>query len=270
VFSRLREDILTVFAKDPAAGSVWEVLTYPGLHALWTHRAAHWLWIHRGRTIARLISQLSRFFTGIEIHPGAEIGRRFFIDHGMGVVIGETSVIGDDVLLYHQVTLGGTSIDKVKRHPTLGNGVLVGMGAKILGPITIGERCMIGANAVVNKDIPPDCTVVGIPGRIVRRNGQRIHEDWTAHVMDNVINRVDPQDATIRELRQRLDLLEQHNESLEQLIERLEEPDGLQHVIDRDGLGTSFRAPFPVRGSDAYSDAVEDDDLPFYPANDRS
>jgi serine O-acetyltransferase len=270
VFSRLREDIQTVFAKDPAAGSVWEVLTYPGLHALWAHRVAHWLWTRRGRAVARLISQLSRHLTGIEIHPGAEIGRRFFIDHGMGVVIGETAVIGDDVLLYHQVTLGGTSIDKVKRHPTLGNGVLVGMGAKILGPITIGERCMIGANAVVNKDIPPDCTVVGIPGRIVRRNGQRINDDSTVHVMDNVINRVDPQDSTIRELRQRLDLLEQHNEKLEQLIERLEEHEGIHHALDRDGLGTSFRAPFPDRASDAYSDAVEDNDLPFYPANDRN
>ena len=244
VFSRLREDIQTVFAKDPAAGSVWEVLTYPGLHALWAHRVAHWLWTHGGRAIARMISQLSRFFTGIEIHPGADIGRRFFIDHGMGVVIGETAVIGDDVLLYHQVTLGGTSIDKIKRHPTLGNGVLVGMGAKILGPITIGERCMIGANAVVNKDIPPDCTVVGIPGRIVRRDGRRIHEDSTAHVMDNVINRVDPQDVTVRELRQRLDLLEQHNEKLEQLIQRLEEHEGLHQAFGRDVPEESFRMTY--------------------------
>jgi serine O-acetyltransferase len=241
MFSRLKEDIQTVFAKDPAAGSVWEVLTYPGLHALWAHRVAHWLWRRKFRAVARILSHVSRFFTGVEIHPGAVIGRRFFIDHGNGVVIGETSVIGDDVLLYHQVTLGGTSIDRVKRHPTLGNGVLVGMGAKIIGPYTIGDRCMIGANAVVNADIPPDCTVVGIPGRIVRRNGQRISDDSTARVMDNVINRVDPQDATIRELRQRLDLLEQHNEKLEQLIERIEEHEGLRPAFERpdegDGAG---------------------------------
>lgn len=234
MFSRLREDIHTVFAKDPAARSILEVLTYPGLHALWAHRFAHWFWVRNGKFIARFISQISRFMTGIEIHPGATIGRRFFIDHGMGVVIGETTVIGDDVLLYHQVTLGGTSLNKVKRHPTLGNGVLVGMGAKILGPITIGDGCRIGANAVVNKDIPANCTVVGIPGRVVRRNGERIVDEAGGQVMDDIINRVDPQDATIRELRQRLELLEQHNEKLEQLIERLEEHEGLHHSSERE------------------------------------
>lgn len=228
----LREDIQTVFAKDPAARSLLEVLTYPGLHAIWLHRFAHRLWTYHAKLPARYLSQLSRFLTGIEIHPGATIGRRLFIDHGMGIVIGETAIVGDDVLLYHQVTLGGTSLDKVKRHPTLGNGVLVGMGAKILGPITVGHGCKIGANAVVNKDIPDNCTVVGIPGRIVRQDGQRLEEDYAmlgAHasvtagaVMDNFINRVDPQDATIRELRQRMELLEQHNEKLEELILRLE------------------------------------------------
>ena len=251
VFARLREDIQTVFAKDPAARSVFEVLTYPGLHALWLHRIAHGFWRRSVKLPARLVSQLSRFLTGIEIHPGATIGRRFFIDHGMGIVIGETAIIGDDVLLYHQVTLGGTSLDKAKRHPTLGNGVLVGMGAKILGPITIGDHCKIGANAVVNKDIPDNCTVVGIPGRIVRRDGQRHDEDVAmlgltggaaaydsnsrpvfngdSGVMDNIINRVDPQDATIRELRQRLELLEQHSEKLEELISRLEAHEGMHH-----------------------------------------
>ena len=234
MFSRLREDIQTVFAKDPAARSVLEVLTYPGLHALWAHRVAHWFWLRHGKFVARCISQISRFFTGIEIHPGATIGRRFFIDHGMGVVIGETTIIGEDVLLYHQVTLGGTSLNKVKRHPTLGNGVLVGMGAKILGPITIGDACRIGANAVVNKDIPANCTVVGIPGRVVRRNGERIVDEAGGQVMDDIINRVDPQDATIRELRQRLELLEQHNEKLEQLIQRLEEHEGLHQSVERE------------------------------------
>ena len=220
LFGRLREDVCTVLAKDPAARSTLEALTYPGLHALWAHYIAHWLWIHSIKLPARVISHLSRFLTGVEIHPGAQVGRRFFIDHGMGVVIGETAIIGDDVLLYHQVTLGGTSLDRVKRHPTLGNDVLVGMGAKILGPITIGSGSRIGANAVVNKDIPENCTVVGIPGRIVRRDGERIPDDpmlpdiqsstghSSVHVMDNMINAVDPQDATIRELRERLAILE--------------------------------------------------------------
>ena len=268
MLSRLKEDLCTVFAKDPAAGSVWEVLTYPGLHALWSHRVAHWLWTHNLRLIARTLSQFSRHLTGIEIHPGAVIGRRFFIDHGMGVVIGETSVIGDDVLMYHQVTLGGTSIDRIKRHPTLGNDVLVGMGAKIIGPYTIGDRCMIGANAVVNRDVPPDCTVVGIPGRIVRRNGKRITDDVTAHVMDNVINRVDPQDTTIRELRKRLDLLEQHNEKLEQLIERLEEHEGLHHTMDRDALNPAFHVPYVDPNDDEYSDPIDEDGMPLTPASD--
>ncbi len=219
----IREDIKTVFEKDPAARSVLEVLTYPGLHALWLHRVAHWLWRRKFKSSARILSHIARFLTGVEIHPGAVIGRRFFIDHGMGVVIGETAVVGDDVLLYHQVTLGGVSLEKTKRHPTLGNNVLVGMGAKILGPISIGEGTRIGANAVVNKDIPANCTVVGIPGRIVRRDGQRIDEVLGANtVMDNAMNAVDPQDATIREMRQRIDLLEQHSEKLEHLLSRLE------------------------------------------------
>ena len=269
MFTRIREDVQTVLTKDPAAGSVLEVLTYPGIHALWAHRIAHWLWKHKCRFVGRLISQMSRFYTGIEIHPGADIGRRFFIDHGMGVVIGETSVIGDDVVLYHQVTLGGTSIEKVKRHPTLGNGVMVGMGAKILGPHTIGDRCMIGANAVVNMNVPPDCTVVGIPGRIVRQNGQRITDESVVHVMDNMINRVDPQDGTIREMQQRIDLLEQHSEKLEQLIERLEEHEGLHQGYDRDSLGESYREPFAQRSEDNYSDDAGDDGVPLTRANDR-
>ncbi len=231
MFDGIREDIQTVFQKDPAAHSVWEVLTYPGLHALWLHRIAHRLWKMRLRTLARAFSQLSRFLTQIEIHPGAVIGRRFFIDHGNGVVIGETAIIGDDVLMYHQVTLGGTSLDQAKRHPTIGNGVLIGMGAKILGPIHIGAYCKIGGNAVVNKDIPPNCTVVGIPGRIVRRDGARLDE---AGVMDNIINRVDPRDDTIRELISRIELLERHSEKLEELIERLEAHEGLPHLPKRE------------------------------------
>ena len=226
----IREDIRTVFEKDPAARSVLEVLTYPGLHALWLHRIAHRLWRAKCKPAARILSHFARFLTGVEIHPGAVIGRRFFIDHGMGVVIGETAVVGDDVLLYHQVTLGGVSLEKTKRHPTLGNNVLIGMGAKILGPITIGDGTRVGANAVVNKDIPANCTVVGIPGRIIRRDGQRIDEVPGAGsaVMDNAMNPTDPQDATIREMRQRIELLEQHSEKLEQLIARLEGRDNFR------------------------------------------
>ena len=168
MFNRIREDIHCVFDRDPAARTTWEVLTcYPGLKALWAHRAAHWLWTHGLRWMARALSQTARWLTGIEIHPGATIGRRFFIDHGMGVVIGETAEIGDDVTLYHQVTLGGTSWDKGKRHPTLGNNVVVGAGAKVLGPSTLEDGARVGSNSVVVKDVPAGATVVGIPGRVV-------------------------------------------------------------------------------------------------------
>jgi len=168
MFRRIRDDIRSVFERDPAARSTMEVLLlYPGLHAVWSHRLAHRLWRWRLKLLARVLSQLTRWLTGIEIHPGATIGERFFIDHGMGVVIGETAEIGDDCTLYHGVTLGGTSWEKQKRHPTLGKGVVVGAGAKILGPITIGDNARVGCNAVVVKDVPVDATVVGIPGRIV-------------------------------------------------------------------------------------------------------
>jgi len=168
MFRNLREDIASVFDRDPAARSFWEVLTcYPGIHALVFHRLAHWLWSNRLRWLARFTGHLARFFTGIEIHPGATIGRRFFIDHGMGVVIGETATIGDDVTLYHGVTLGGTSWHKGKRHPTLADGVVVGAGAMILGPITIGAGAKVGSNAVVSKDVPPGATAVGNPARVI-------------------------------------------------------------------------------------------------------
>ena len=168
MFSRLREDIACVFDRDPAARNTWEVLTcYPGLHALVYHRFNHWLWGLGLKWLARLGSNIARWMTGIEIHPGASIGRRFFIDHGMGVVIGETAVIGDDCTLYHGVTLGGTSWNKGKRHPTLERGVVIGAGAKVLGPITLGERAKVGSNAVVVRDVPAGATAVGIPARIV-------------------------------------------------------------------------------------------------------
>lgn len=170
MFQRLREDINSVFARDPAARNFLEVLTnYPGLHALLLHRLAYWLWQKRLKWLARTLSTFSRWLTGIEIHPGAKIGRRFFIDHGMGVVIGETAEVGDDVTLYQGVTLGGTSWHKGKRHPTLEDGVIVGAGAKILGPFSVGAGAKVGSNAVVTKAIPTGATVVGIPGKVVQR-----------------------------------------------------------------------------------------------------
>ena len=168
MFSRLREDIRCVFDRDPAARNAFEVATtYPGVHAVLLHRLSHRLWNAGLLWLARMLSTLGRWLTGIEIHPGARIGRRFFIDHGMGVVIGETAVIGDDCTLYHGVTLGGTSWQKGKRHPTLGNDVVVGAGAKVLGPIEIGDGARIGSNAVVVKAVPPGTTVIGVPGRLV-------------------------------------------------------------------------------------------------------
>ena len=175
MWERLREDIQAVFDRDPAARTTFEILTtYPGVHAVLMHRLSHRLW-HAGLPwLARVLSNLARWFTGIEIHPGARIGRRFFIDHGMGVVIGETAEIGDDCTLYHGVTLGGTSWDKGKRHPTLGSNVVIGAGAKVLGPITIGADARIGSNSVVLKDVPVGATVVGVPGRIV---GADVHQE---------------------------------------------------------------------------------------------
>ena len=170
MFEQVKEDIQSVFHRDPAARNGLEViLNYPGLHAVMLHRAAHKLWQKDFKLTARLISTFSRWLTGIEIHPGAKIGRRFFIDHGMGVVIGETAEIGDDVTLYHGVTLGGTTWNKGKRHPTLGNNVVVGAGAKVLGPVTIAHDARVGSNAVVTKDVPAGATAVGIPGRVIRR-----------------------------------------------------------------------------------------------------
>ncbi len=178
MFARLREDILSVFDRDPAARSFWEVLTcYPGIHALMFHRLANWFWRNRLRWMARYSAHISRFLTGIEIHPGATVGRRFFIDHGMGVVIGETTEIGDDCTLYHGVTLGGTSWHKGKRHPTLGKGVVIGAGAKVLGPITIGDGAKIGSNAVVVRDVPAGATAVGNPARIIQSEKDQQREE---------------------------------------------------------------------------------------------
>lgn len=175
MFKKMRADIQTIFDNDPAARSTFEVvLTYSGLHALWSHRLAHALYKHRWFSLARFISQVTRTMTGIEIHPGATIGERFFIDHGMGVVIGETCEIGNDVVIYQGVTLGGTGKEKGKRHPTIGNNVVISSGAKVLGSFTVGDNARIGANAVVLREVPANSTVVGIPGRIVKIDGERI------------------------------------------------------------------------------------------------
>ena len=201
----LKSDIQTVIDNDPAARNVLEViLTYAGLHAIWAHRLAHWFFRHKWYTIARVISQTSRFMTGIEIHPGARIGNRLFIDHGMGVVIGETCEIGDDVILYQGVTLGGTGKEKGKRHPTIGNNVVISSGAKVLGSFTVGDGAIVGANAVVLREVPPNCTVVGIPGRIVKQDGVRLNRLDHGDLPDPVIDMFRQYQQQIDDLHQQL------------------------------------------------------------------
>ena len=213
MFKAIKEDIKAAQAQDPAARSHLEIVfTYPGVHALWWYRRSHWLWKHKHTQLGRLISNLGRFFTGIEIHPGAQIGKRFFIDHGMGVVIGETTIIGDDVLIYQGVVLGGTSLSKGKRHPTLGNGVVIGSGAKVLGNINIGNNAKVGAGSVVLKDIPEGATCVGIPGRIVRLNGNIPKLDHNklpdpiAEMIDLLLKRQVELESKIQEIEGKKDL----------------------------------------------------------------
>jgi serine O-acetyltransferase len=183
MFNRIREDIISIMERDPAARSMWEVLTcYPGLHAIVMHRWARWWWLHDMKWLGRFISHIARGLTGIEIHPGATIGRRVFIDHGYGVVIGETAEVGDDCTIYQGVTLGGTSLNKAKRHPTLGRGVIVSAGAKVLGGFTVGEGAKIGSNAVVIKEVPPGATAVGIPARIIRKEAENSREEAAARM----------------------------------------------------------------------------------------
>lgn len=208
-WSTIRSDIDAVFENDPAARSRFEVIfTYSGLHAIWAHRVAHAMYRRRLFTIARMISQVSRFMTGIEIHPGAKIGRKLFIDHGMGVVIGETCEIGDEVVIYQGVTLGGTGKEKGKRHPTIGNRVVIASGAKVLGSFTVGDNSNIGANSVVLRPVPPDSTVVGIPGRVVKRNGQRVGDR-----LDHT-NLPDPLIETFRAMQKQIDELKAEVERL--------------------------------------------------------
>ena len=221
MFKTLREDIQTVFAEDPAARSVAEVIfCYPGLHALWLHRLAHFLLRHKLWLLARLLSHINRFFTGIEIHPGARIGRRFFIDHGAGVVIGETAEIGDDVLLYQGVVLGGTTLEKKKRHPTIGNNVVMGTGAVALGAITIGDGARIGSGSVVVRSVPPGATVVGIPGRIVEERHEPLSDLEHGRLPDPVAEAIG--------------LVLKEQDKLEERLRRLESSSGI--VAPKDEL----------------------------------
>jgi len=212
MFRTIREDIRTVFDRDPAARSLLEVLTcYPGLQAIWNHRIAHFLWTRHLKLAGRMVSHCSRFLTGIEIHPGAKIGRRVFIDHGMGVVIGETAEVGDDVLLYQGVVLGGTSLLKQKRHPTIGSRVVIGAAAVVLGPITVGDGARVGANSVVVNPVPPDVTVVGIPGKVVEDKRETIFNlehgrlpDPVSDALRAIIDHQDHMEERLRELEARL------------------------------------------------------------------
>ena len=206
-FAQWHEDIYCVFGRDPAAHSVWEILlTYSGVHAVLMHRVSHSLWKRNWKLTARITAAFARMLTNVEIHPGATIGRRLFIDHALGVVIGETTEIGNDVTLYHGVTLGGTTWNKEKRHPTLGNNVLIGAGAKILGAITLGNNVRVGANSVVVKDVPPCCTVVGIPGRIIQTKGTQIQDRQGIDLNHHLIP--DPVGKAISCLMERIDELE--------------------------------------------------------------
>jgi serine O-acetyltransferase len=205
-FASILRDLDSVLERDPAARTRFEVfLVYPGLHAIWVHRITHWLWLHNLKLLGRWLSQLTRDLTGVEIHPGAVIGPGFFIDHGMGVVIGETAEVGADVTLYHGVTLGGTSLEKGKRHPTIGDRVVIGAGAKVLGAITIGEDSRIGANAVVVKSVPANSVVVGVPGQIVKRS--HLHHSGDAPDLNHV-SLPDVIGLSLKQLLERVDALE--------------------------------------------------------------
>jgi len=215
MFERMRKDIQAVFKRDPAARNLCEVIfCYPGLHAIWLYRLAHFLWVREFISLARFISHISRFLTGIEIHPGAKIGGRFFIDHGMGVVIGETSEIGDDVLIYQGVVLGGTTRERKKRHPTIGNYVVIGAGATILGPVKIGDGARIGSGSVVVKSVPAGATVVGIPGRVMERKKRLVKPlidlehgklpDPVAEAVNILVKRIGELEDRTKELEARL------------------------------------------------------------------
>ena len=214
MFETIRRDIQAARDRDPAVRSTLEILfCYPGLHALWFHRLAHWFWTRRFLFIGRLVSHVNRFLTGIEIHPAARIGPGFFIDHGMGVVIGETTEIAENVTIYQGVTLGGTSLERKKRHPTIGNNVIIGSGAKILGPFTVGDNSKIGSGTVVVKEVPPNSVVVGVPGRVIYQDGKKVSEldfDWTnlpdpvAQALQCLLDRMHEMEKELAELKGRV------------------------------------------------------------------
>ncbi len=237
MFQTIREDIQSVLDRDPAASSRLAVLLYPGLHAVWLHHLNHWLWRRKLRLLARYLSQVARFWTGIEIHPGAVIGRRLFIDHGMGVVIGETAVVGDDVTLYHGVTLGGTSLEKKKRHPTLGNGVVVGNTSSVLGDIVVGDNSRVGAGSVVLRDVPPNSTVVGVPAHIVYRDGKRVLITDPRDIKDPLSDALIALARDVTELRSRVDVLAHLHQA---------EPvdDGVSELANEDQVCRDYRSEF--------------------------
>jgi serine O-acetyltransferase len=223
LLSLIREDVATVMERDPAAKSRLEVfLCYSGLHAVWFYRINHWLWNHRLFLLGRFLSQAARFLTGIEIHPGAKIGRRLFIDHGLGVVIGETAVVGDDVTLYQGVTLGGTGKEHGKRHPTIEDSVVIGGGAKILGNITVGKNCRIGAGSVVLRSVPEDSTVVGVPGHIIFREGKRVVITDPKQINDPLSEALASVVTEVNKLRERVQQLEGSGAKGEPLSESLQ------------------------------------------------
>ncbi len=251
MFERLREDIQSVFHRDPAARNSFEVLTcYPGMHAIWLHRLAHILWTNGWKWPARVVSNFGRWMTGIEIHPGAKVGRRFFIDHGMGIVIGETAEIGNDVTLYQGVTLGGTSWNAGKRHPTLEDGVVVGAGAKVLGPFTVGAGAKIGSNAVVTKAVPAGATAVGIPGRIIIKSSDDVEAKRKAIAeklgFDAYGVSEDMPDPVARAIGQLLDHLQAVDGRLEGMCEALK------------GLGSDYCAKELPELHDEVFDCVKD------------
>lgn len=223
VLASIREDVRAVLERDPAAKSLGEVFfCYSGLHAIWFYRINHWLWNHGFFFLGRFLSQLARFVTGIEIHPGARIGRRLFIDHGSGVVVGETAEVGDDVTLFQGVTLGGTGKEQDKRHPTIGNNAVIGSGAKVLGNITVGENCRIGAGSVVLRNVPANSTVVGVPGHIIFRNGQRVVITDPRQINDPLSEALAAVASEVQKLRERVAQLEGEESGREPLPPSLE------------------------------------------------
>jgi len=235
-FERMREDIQAVFHNDPAARTTLEViLAYPGVHAIWLHRSAHWLWNHHLKLVARMVSELSRFATGIEIHPGATIGRRLFIDHGMGVVMGETTEIGDDVLIYQGVTLGGTSLKKEKRHPTIEDHVMVSAGASVIGPVRIGRGSRIGAGAVVVSSAPPYSTIVGIPGKVIEGESARqdVAELEHGHLPDPVARAINNLVEKMNRLGVRMEEIEERQDCVEDKVNEHHPPDRSAAIAKR-------------------------------------